>query len=441
MQLPYKQKLLVVGAGGIGSELANVLAHTYTGHVTFVDMDTIEMSNLNRQAFFAEKDIAKHKAQILAERLCACTHGRITADYYTKSIEDVCFGPAFFKGFTCIVSCVDNVPAREHLNKMGFFSGVPIIETGSRGYEGQAYIIASGQTECYACTEALPGKTFPICTLRSTPTEWHHCVHWAKYDFLPSLEEALGSAEARAGAPGAESENSTQRGAEGTQEAMPEHFLLDACKSAPDNSRQSQIARVLDGHRLSLESLGLELSGLIRAFAESPELLLSESLDALHQAAAMRAKQFSLDVPPCEKTREVLDQTVPAVITTNSLVASMVSLQMSLLQRKKVHNVYYVGAYSPIAKVQGAGPSASCPLCRCIPHVLKAQSKETLRSLLARIELRLDSVTAVLRNAALLYDEEYVDLLETELRDLGVHAGTVVKVCTDKKAHLVYISV
>ncbi len=58
----------MVGAGGIGCELVKSMMDLPIDEITIVDMDTIEISNLNRQFYFRKKDIGKFKADILGKK-------------------------------------------------------------------------------------------------------------------------------------------------------------------------------------------------------------------------------------------------------------------------------------------------------------------------------------------------------------------------------------
>ena len=57
---------------------------------------------------------------------------------------------------------------------------VPLIESGTTGFKGQIQVIRKGVTECYDCNPKETPKTFPVCTIRSTPSQPIHCIVWAK---------------------------------------------------------------------------------------------------------------------------------------------------------------------------------------------------------------------------------------------------------------------
>lgn len=57
---------------------------------------------------------------------------------------------------------------------------VPLLESGTHGYEGQAELIIKGLTKCYECEPKEKPKTFPSCTIRNTPSEPIHCIVWSK---------------------------------------------------------------------------------------------------------------------------------------------------------------------------------------------------------------------------------------------------------------------
>lgn len=64
---------------------------------------------------------------------------------------------------------------------------VPLIESGTTGFNGQVQVIKKGQTECYDCNSKEVPKSFPVCTIRSTPSQPIHCIVWAKSYLLPEL--------------------------------------------------------------------------------------------------------------------------------------------------------------------------------------------------------------------------------------------------------------
>lgn len=70
--------------------------------------------------------------------------------------------------------------ARRHVNAMCLAADIPLVESGTAGYSGQAYIIKKDVTECYDCRPHPVTKTYPVCTIRSTPSQPIHCIVWAK---------------------------------------------------------------------------------------------------------------------------------------------------------------------------------------------------------------------------------------------------------------------
>ena len=82
----------------------------------------------------------------------------------------------------CISS--DNRQARNHVNRMCLAAQVPLVESGTAGYLGQATVIMKNKFECYECNPKPTQKTFPGCTIRNTPSEPIHCIVWAKVSVL-----------------------------------------------------------------------------------------------------------------------------------------------------------------------------------------------------------------------------------------------------------------
>ena len=141
-------KILIVGAGGIGCELVKNVVLSGFKNIHLVDLDTIELSNLNRQFLFRRQHIGQSKAQVarLAALKMDPTLNNFTASF--ASIMDTkTFSINFFRGFDLVMNALDNLPARRYVNLMCLMGNVPLIESGTAGYLGQTSIIINVKKE------------------------------------------------------------------------------------------------------------------------------------------------------------------------------------------------------------------------------------------------------------------------------------------------------
>ncbi|XP_066586543.1 SUMO-activating enzyme subunit 2 [Prorops nasuta] len=175
-------KVLIVGAGGIGCEILKNLVMTGFNDIEIIDLDTIDVSNLNRQFLFQKKHVGKSKAAV-AKETALMFNPDVKIIHYHDSITSPDFGLSFFKKFTLVMNALDNRAARNHVNRMCLAADIPLIESGTAGYEGQVELIKKGLSQCYECTPKAAQKTFPGCTIRNTPSEPIHCIVWAKHLF------------------------------------------------------------------------------------------------------------------------------------------------------------------------------------------------------------------------------------------------------------------
>ncbi|KAL2936292.1 SUMO-activating enzyme subunit 2 [Bienertia sinuspersici] len=172
-------RVLMVGAGGIGCELLKTLALSGFKDIHIIDMDTIEVSNLNRQFLFRQSHVGQSKAKVARDAVLKFRpHIQITAHHANVKSSD--FNVDFFKQFNVVLNGLDNLDARRHVNRICLAAGVPLVESGTTGFLGQVAVHVKDRTECYECYPKPAPKTYPVCTITSTPSKFVHCIVWAK---------------------------------------------------------------------------------------------------------------------------------------------------------------------------------------------------------------------------------------------------------------------
>ncbi|OBA26604.1 hypothetical protein HANVADRAFT_56264 [Hanseniaspora valbyensis NRRL Y-1626] len=176
-------KILMVGAGGIGCELLKNLVLLGFKEIHVVDMDTIDLSNLNRQFLFRFKDIKNFKSKVacnLVEQFKFANFKTNLISYTENIMNFEVFDIEWFEQFDIIMNALDNLEARRYINKICQYVNKPLMETGTSGFDGYAMPMQSKITECFDCTAKETPVTFPVCTIRSTPSQPVHCIVWAK---------------------------------------------------------------------------------------------------------------------------------------------------------------------------------------------------------------------------------------------------------------------
>lgn len=179
--------VLLVGAGGIGCELLKDLIMMQFGEIHVLDLDTIDLSNLNRQFLFRQKDIKTSKALTAVKAVKNFNHFSKLVAHHGNIMDKEQFPLSFFEQFDMIFNALDNLEARMYVNKICLFTRTPLMESGTTGLKGQVQPIYPYLTECFACVPKMTPKAFPVCTIRSTPSKPVHCVTWAKNYLFPQL--------------------------------------------------------------------------------------------------------------------------------------------------------------------------------------------------------------------------------------------------------------
>lgn len=152
-----KTKVLVAGAGGLGSTILTYLAVAGIGNIRIVDSDKVELSNLNRQVLHTDKDIGRYKVDSAKEKL-----ELLNPDIEVEAIKVKITENNIFKlvADRYIVDALDNLPTRLLLNRAAIKAKLPLFHGAVYGFEGRATTVIPGKTSCLRCLyqDVLPGK-------------------------------------------------------------------------------------------------------------------------------------------------------------------------------------------------------------------------------------------------------------------------------------------
>jgi len=144
-----QSQVVVAGLGGLGCSASLYLTCAGVGHVTLIDCDRVELSNLNRQVLHYEEDIGEKKPSSAAQKLAKLNSSievipvfkKITAQNASKII----------KGANLVIDGMDNFKTRFIVNKACVAEGIPFIHGGVHGLFGEVTTILPGRTPCLAC--------------------------------------------------------------------------------------------------------------------------------------------------------------------------------------------------------------------------------------------------------------------------------------------------
>eukprot|EP01031_Cornospumella_fuschlensis_P032120 gene32120-38843_t len=147
-QLLLESKVLVVGAGGIGSSLLMYLAASGV-NLTIVDHDTVDVSNLHRQIIHDTASEGQNKAVSATQRLGSINpSGR----YLAISEKFTCTNALdLVSDHSLVVDCTDNTDARYIINDACVLANKPWITASAIGLEAQVHVIIPRVTACYRC--------------------------------------------------------------------------------------------------------------------------------------------------------------------------------------------------------------------------------------------------------------------------------------------------
>jgi len=140
-----QSKVLVVGAGGLGSPLLLYLAAAGVGHIGIVDDDEVDLSNLQRQVLYTTADIGRPKAEVAAERLRALNPHIKVSVYITRlNIDNVL---ELMQPYDIVADGTDNFPTRYLVNDACVLAGKVNVYASIFRFEGQVAVFNLPQAD------------------------------------------------------------------------------------------------------------------------------------------------------------------------------------------------------------------------------------------------------------------------------------------------------
>jgi molybdopterin/thiamine biosynthesis adenylyltransferase len=145
-----RAKVLVVGAGGLGSPVLLYLAAAGVGELGIVDGDQVEESNLQRQVAHTQSDLGRPKVDSAADAVKALNPAIKVRTWPMRMGPDN--AATLVKGYDVVVDALDTIAARLYLNDACVDAGVPMVHAAATAWSGQVMTVVPGSGgPCYRC--------------------------------------------------------------------------------------------------------------------------------------------------------------------------------------------------------------------------------------------------------------------------------------------------
>ena len=159
-------RMLVIGAGGLGSPVVFYLAAAGVGHITILDDETVELTNLNRQILHTTASIGTSKVKQAAAAAAALNPAIEIIP--RRERLDAANVDSLLRAHDLVIDCSDNVETRYLLGDAAYRTGTPLVFGGAVRSEGQLALFHSGTPDspCFRCVfPAMPdAKQAPGCS-------------------------------------------------------------------------------------------------------------------------------------------------------------------------------------------------------------------------------------------------------------------------------------
>ena len=175
-------KVLIIGAGGLGSPVAIYLALAGIGTLGIVDYDVVDVTNLQRQILHHDADIGRSKVESAKDTLLAYNPDLNVVTYEEPVTSENAM--EMMAGFDVVVSGADNFAARYLINDAAYLSGKPLVDGSILMFDGRATTYLPGRG-CYRCVFPDPPP----------PGEVPNCSEAGVLGMLPGMVGSIQAAE------------------------------------------------------------------------------------------------------------------------------------------------------------------------------------------------------------------------------------------------------
>lgn len=466
-------RLLLVGAGGLGCELLKDLVLSGYGEIHIVDLDTITLSNLNRQFLFRKTDIGKSKSLTVSKTVEGFNYlGTKLVAHHGNIMDTTKFPLEWWQQFDYVYMALDNAEARTYVNCMCLLLKKTYMDSGTEGYRCHLTAVTPYVTSCFDCKPPVPRKTYPVCTIRSTPSLPVHCITWAREFLFNQLfderESDLNDTEAIARETDNDDEikNLTQEANELAElrerithgdvffaELVNKIYNVDIERllriEALWESRRPPTPLVLDQDAMqkvessvgtslldtkvwslaeNLYALYVSCGNLQRRLKKEEDFISFDKDDddaMLFVAAAsnLRSHVFHIETKSLFDIKEIAGNIIPAIATTNAFISGFASAIGTQLFRDSNAGYILHGTNAPKYAVISAPPeppSPECPSCSARREVLYVSKQDfdslTLQWLVDQLTPLYNSdISIQVGKSKLIYDVDFDDYLLVSL--------------------------
>ncbi|HMP30999.1 MAG TPA: HesA/MoeB/ThiF family protein, partial [Saprospiraceae bacterium] len=144
-----KAKILVIGAGGLGCPVLQILVASGVGTVGIVDGDLVDETNLHRQLLYTPDDCGKYKVDV-AKAVLYKLNPEVQIDIYPLFIDENTIA-TIAKDYEILVDCTDNIAVRYLINDISLYYDKPMVYASIHKFEGQISVFNYQEGPSYRC--------------------------------------------------------------------------------------------------------------------------------------------------------------------------------------------------------------------------------------------------------------------------------------------------